>query len=554
VRLVPESVVAGRVVDPDGQPIEGARVALAAPRPQDPGEGGFTGPGGRRFARGVRLGDAAHEGEDLDARRMSTHTLPDGSFELRGAAPGEWELSATHADCVDGDTQALTLGRGEQRRDLVLPLQPAGVLMGSVTEHDGSPAVDVEVSVKPAGAPRPAAPADQVELAIGRMFGPGGEDGERFARTDDQGQWRLGGLAAGDYQVALSSGARRPRRMGGGAMVFAFAGDRGDATQGPSTWAKVVPGAETRVDLVRPQRGGVRGRVLAGGQPVPNVVVALRQGGGNLPFRLPGFGDADEARTDDRGEFRFDDVEAGAWEVAASVPGAPIERTAAVELAPGELRTADLVFGGVTLGGRVVDRDGGGGAADVLVTVVPIEGGGSGPREAVAMTMVMIGGPGGGGMSMELGGGPASQIRTDAEGRFELRWMEAGTYRLEASGGGYTRGELQPIEVLDGQARDDLLVEVERGAVVHGAVISGETGQRLDGVPVRLEGADTRQMEVTEQGGRYRFEGLAPGKYTVSVLGSGMTGFGDFDDGALATEELEVEVGEQRQLDLTTGT
>lgn len=553
VRLVPESVVAGRVVDSEGRPLADARVALSVPEPQE-GRGGFAGPGRRAFSRGVRLGGPPEDGaEDLDARRRSTHSAADGSFEIRGAAPGDWQLAATHPDCVDGTPLALTLGRGEQRRDLVLALAPAGVLLGTVTEHDGTPAADIEVSVRSAAAAAPAAPADEIEVGIGRIFGEA-EEGRHFARTDDQGRWRLGGLPAGEYQVALSSSSRRPRRMGGG-MVFAFAGDRGDEMQGPATWVKVEAGGETRVDLVRPQRGSLRGRVLAGGQPVPDTVVSLRQGGGRAAFLPRAFGGGEEARTDDRGEFRFDDVEAGTWELSASVTGAPIERTATVELGAGEARSADLLFGGVTLAGRVVDREDGGGAADVLVTAVPVESGGGAPaQQAFAVSMVMIGGPGGGGggMTMELGGGPASQIRTDAEGRFELKWMEPGSYRLEASGGGYANGELGPVEVLDGQAQDDLRIEVDRGAVVHGAVVSGETGQRLDGVPVRLEGADTRMMEVTEQGGRFRFEGLAPGRYTVSALGSGMSGFGDLGDAALASEDVELQVGEQRQLDLTT--
>lgn len=555
VRLVPESVVAGRVLDTRGQPLAEARVTLAAAVVEDPGpQGAFRG----GFRRGIRIDDRHGDEEPLDAGRLTTRTHADGSFELRGAAPGDWNLSATHPECVDGAPQPLTLAAGEQRTGLELPLQPAGSLAGLVTEHDGTPAADIEVTATPAAEADRGDPASQdVTLEIGRALRLDDGTGRRFARTDEAGHWSIGGLAEGDYQVTLGGGARRGRSLGGGGMVFAFAGDRGDATQGPKVWAKVVAGEETTVNLVRPQRGSVHGRVLAGGQPVPDARVTLRKRREGQDFGFAfAFGGGDEARTDDRGDYRFDDVEAGEYEVSATVPGAPLERSVDVNLAAGDSRSADLVFGGSTLRGKVVDRASGAGAAGVLITAIPVKDQSADqPLEQTSVSMVMIatdGGPGGG-MTMEIGGGgPASQIRSAEDGSFELRWVEPGNYRLEASGGGYTDGALGPVEVADGEDEDDLRLEVERGAIVLGTVLSGETGERLDGVPVRLEGVDTRRMEVTSGGGRYRFEGLPAGEYTVDVLGSGLGG--DFGGTSLASEDLELELGETRQLDLTTKT
>ncbi|MBM3985269.1 MAG: carboxypeptidase regulatory-like domain-containing protein, partial [Planctomycetes bacterium] len=554
----PESVVAGRVLGARGQPLAEARVTLAAATLEEQDLGGFLGGFRGRFRRSLRIDDRDGEQEPLDAGRLTTRTHVDGSFELRGAAPGDWKLSATHPECVDGATVPLTLAAGEQRTGLDLALQPAGSLAGLVTEHDGTPAVDVEVTVTPADeANREATASQELTLEIGRALQLDDGTGRRFARTDDAGRWSIGGLAEGEYQVALGGGARHGRSMGGGGMVFAFAGDPGDATQGPKLWARVVAGEETAVNLVRPQRGSVHGRVLAGGQPVPDARVTLgrRREGQDFGFMLP-FGGGDDTRTDGRGEYRFDDVEAGAYEVSASVPGAPLERRVDVELAAGDARSADLVFGGSTLKGKVVDKASGAGAAGVLITAIPVKDqSAEQPLGQASYSMVMIasdGGPGGG-MTMELGGGgPASQIRSAPDGTFELRWVEPGNYRLEASGGGYTQGALGPVEVADGQDKDDLRLEVERGAVVLGTVLSGETGERLDGVPVQLAGPDTRRMEVTTGGGRYRFEGLAAGEYTINVLGSGLGS--DFGGTSLASEDVELELGETRELDLTTGT
>lgn|GEM_PF-3348610 len=555
VRLVPESVVSGTVARADGTPIGDAHITLSVARPDDSDEDEPFRGGRRGFMRSLRVGepDAHAAAAELDAERLTTRTHADGSFELHGVAPGDWELSATHPDHVDGPVLPLSLAKGQSQRDLQLTLEPAGAIVGHVTEADGLPAADIEITVTPADEAR-AAPSEteDVTVSIGRMLQIDDGTGRRYARTEPDGSYRVGGLPAGEYQVALGGGARRGRRMGGG-MMFALAGDRGEPQQGPSIWTKVVPGAEQPVDFVRPRRGTITGRVVAGGRPVPDLPVSLRAAPRPGAFSFPGMG-GEEARTDDRGAFRFDEVEAGEYELSAHVPGSALDRTAAVKLDAGEARSADLVFGGSTLSGRVVDRGSDAGAPGVSLTVVPVEDAAA-SADAPRMTMAFViagDGPGGGGMSMEIGGGPAQQVKSGADGAFELLYVDPGSYRIEASGGGYTGGDLGPFDVADGQDKDDLRIDVEKGAVVHGTVVSGQTGERLDAVPVRIESTDSRQMTVTENG-KFRFEGLSPGKYTVSVLGSGFgSQFGE--DSALASEDVELEIGQVRELDLKTKT
>jgi protocatechuate 3,4-dioxygenase beta subunit len=87
LRLVHESVVAGKVLQPDGSPVQAARVTLSAPRPQEDGRDPFRGGRSRRFSREVTVGGPAAEEAPLAADRLTTQTAADGSFELRGAAP-----------------------------------------------------------------------------------------------------------------------------------------------------------------------------------------------------------------------------------------------------------------------------------------------------------------------------------------------------------------------------------------------------------------------------------------------------------------------------------
>jgi hypothetical protein len=314
---------------------------------------------------------------------------------------------------------------------------------------------------------------------------------------------------------------------------------------------KVVPGQEVRADFVRPRRGTISGRVIAGGRAVPDQPVTMRKATDG-DFAFPGFG-GEEARTDDHGVFTFADVEAGAYDLSTHVPGSALERKVTVKLEPGDARSADLIFGGATISGKVVDKDHDSAAAGVNVTLVPVKetaDSGATPQRRMSFAFVTADSGGGGGMSIDVGGGPTQQIRTDPDGHFELKWVEAGKYKLEASGGGYTRAEADPFDVADGQDKDDLVVKVSRGAVVQGTVVSGQTGEHLDSVPVRIEGGDSRQMTVT-QNGSFKFEGLAAGSYTVTVLGSGFGG--DFGSGsALASEKVDLDGGEVKTLDLKT--
>jgi len=103
----------------------------------------------------------------------------------------------------------------------------------------------------------------------------------------------------------------------------------------------------------------------------------------------------------------------------------------------------------------------------------------------------------------------------------------------------------EQVEVKDGENRDDVVLHVQRGAVLTGVVRDSATGQKLDKVPVRLESAGNTNMTVTTDG-VYRFEGLEPGDYTVSVMGSG------FMAEPLASEAIKLEGGEQATLDLKT--
>jgi len=235
------------------------------------------------------------------------------------------------------------------------------------------------------------------------------------------------------------------------------------------------------------------------------------------------------------------------------VPGAAHREQEDVTLEPGRTSVRDIAFGGVTLRGRVVDSESGDGVEGAKITATPVVPNGSpgfsdfGGVQIVTSFESSDGG--GGGFDMTLGGGSTSTVRTDAEGKFEVRFLDPGDWSLESEGGGYTSGSAGPIELGDDSVSEEVVIEVQRAATLFGRVTDGNTGLPLDGVPVAVGlvggGFGGREVTMTE-GGEYRVDGLEPGEYEISVLGSG------FGGEPLARETAFVKSGEEREVDLTT--
>jgi len=418
IELQPESIVAGFVRDAEGKPIERARVTMRSVEPQD--DGGFRfGRGGGSFSHeiSIRVGEDEDEGErPPDADRLRTRTGYDGSFEIRGAAAGEWELTARADSFAGSDPVSLTLADGQEQRDVTVELVRSGSIAGFVTEADGTPVNGARVVVEARSNPSETIDVQgRMERRFASMMGGGGggNQGPWRSRTDEEGHYEVSGLAPGEYEVKLDSGP------GGGGMrgMMVFIGDDSAEDETPSTWTTVAEGVESRVDLVQPKRSTVRGRVSAGGQPAADVTVRLRT---DSPFAFGGEG----TQTNAFGEYEFTDVEAGDYVVTSIIPGAALEEKTSVKVDAGSTVNADLVFGGATLSGKVVDMTSGFGVPGVTLTAAPSRdsGGGGGGQEVTmgfqVITMDQSSGGGPSGMSIDIGGGSVSTVKTDSAGNF----------------------------------------------------------------------------------------------------------------------------------------
>ena len=130
--------------------------------------------------------------QPLGGRADGSSALTDvsGRFAFRDLAPGRYILqsAAFGSKWVNrrpghgGTMRVLTLEPGRHVRDIIIRLQPGGVITGTIYDEDGQPVVDAQVEVFPA--------------AHGSAGGY-----NRGAQTNDMGVYRIYGLPAGKYYV-----------------------------------------------------------------------------------------------------------------------------------------------------------------------------------------------------------------------------------------------------------------------------------------------------------------------------------------------------------------
>jgi hypothetical protein len=135
-------------------------------------------------------GDALRQTETDDDGRFELAGLPAGRFALRATKVG-FAIAASSPTNIDPD-RSFTIGDGQTvTRDLTL--QPGGVITGRVVDEAGDPVTGLEVRVE-----RYIYGAAGRQLAIGSS----GLTSLLNMRTNDLGEFRVFGLAAGEYIVS----------------------------------------------------------------------------------------------------------------------------------------------------------------------------------------------------------------------------------------------------------------------------------------------------------------------------------------------------------------
>lgn len=342
------SEISGRVVDEDGRPVPGARIALFEgfrswdlPSATSGPDGSFTLESvadGTYRIQGAKEGYAGGEGQELtvagsvggvevklgrggaivgqlkglDFTELSQvrvslsgrreHLLgrvaPDGSYRIDNVSPGEHQVRAT----VRGERQAdgtVTLEEGAAEVRLDLEFGGGHLLTGRVVRN-----------------------GEAVRGHVVTLEGPS----ERWGETDHEGRFRFEGLEPGSYKLEILS-----RRM-------------------QSHHKETVDLSGDRDIEIRLATVSLTGRVVDSSDrsPIPgaSVVILAADGSEDANFFTP------ESRTDSEGGFRLPDVPEGAWKVRALLSGyAPKDVDVQVDAGspPEELEIPLQATEGVTL-------------------------------------------------------------------------------------------------------------------------------------------------------------------------------------------------------------
>ena len=576
LRLRPSLSVVGRVVDPAGNPVEGATVAKAVTfmaRMQSFGDG--SSPTAKSGADGsFTLVDLPAGEIVLDARHPEHTASTSVAVELvEGGVPAEVVLSLRRGALVRGvlfdkggragdgvqiianampemeTRMATTDGAGEFLLERLPPgrwqiMSMGGLDMGSDNEGGGLASMlenlkmqvlEVEDGLEyrvELGAP-PANPVTVrgVVRRAGEALSKGmlsfvpqeaGYAGMKIASLDSSGRYEIVLPEPGSYLVTAGSG-----EMGGPGNAGTQVELRCD-----------VPKAETYEFDVSLPGGAIRGRVRGpDGRPVGQAMVTWSREDGLAVGTMMG-GGYGAAQTDDEGRYELNMLGPGRYRVAAggnSFGGMVDESpTTARGLRTGVQLEKDEVREGVDF---------------ELVTPGEVRGrvrDGSGkPVSSMAI------------FARDASGAPIetmSFVQSDPSGNFRWRGLAPGDYTFHARGSERASAESGRIKVRAGEVAEVELV-VGEGAYLIVIVEGTETAELLQGlVRVDVRDGDDRQvgglfsmedfanMLSTERSfDEQRFGPLAPGSYRASATGPG---------GKRVEKRVELSPGQERRLRL----
>ena len=216
--------------------------------------------------------------------------LPTGTFQVAPIAPGLVQEKALFEKSV-------VIEEGDNVEDVNFSLVRGGVITGKITDADGKPMVEQQISFQ----------AEDQPNAQVRTFAS-------MVMTDDRGVYRAFGLRPGKYKVFVGQGQDDNRLPGYGPYQQTFYPSVTEPAK--AIVVEVSEGSEADdIDIVmgRPFTAfKVTGRIIDGesGKPVPNIsygIYASTNGGSSLSSG----GDISNAN----GEFRFEGVMPGKYSV-----------------------------------------------------------------------------------------------------------------------------------------------------------------------------------------------------------------------------------------------
>lgn len=534
VDLVPEIRLSGIVYTPNGDPLPDALVSIE----EKTATGGDEARTFVRARRAVAAADVDHGEVHFEGEQPTDRTDAEGRFALKGLKPGDYELFARHSLWAESDRLSVELAVGDDLEGLELSLKAAGVLIGVAHDADGKPFGGARITVEPK---RTASGDGEVVMAGGfagvpgeEMFG-GGKTKSATAAAD--GTFRVEGLAPGDYFANL----KKPPTAGpgGGAFSISMLGTPGEQK---GALVKIEAGEETEHDLFLPPTGRVRGTVTETNGPLEGVAVSLKKSSEDFfPMAVA------SAKTDGRGHFEMADIEPGEYKLSIKPAGAaaPLERKVVVR--GREVVDEDVKLPTGAVRGKVRDVDSNRGIAGVVVEVRkhrdPNSTANEPPQERRMMAMMMVNDGGGGAVQTMKFGDDQELVKTDADGNYEVRFLEPGDYDVEIHGAGISPDKKDGVTVREGATTERVDFDAIRGATLLITAIPANSDDSIAFVTAEVAPTNdpTNTRREATGGNAITIDGLKPGTYTVSLRSNDLAG----------ETTVTVESGDVKPLEIT---
>lgn len=497
IPLAAGAIVEGRVLAPDGRPAIGAEVREVTESPEMIRMGG-QGTDGAGYYRleGLAPGKISVEALDEDYPRVvkdleAREGINRLDLQFEGGHEVEGRVSSTAGEPVaQAVVRLLTAGRywggpetttGNDGRFVIQGVQDGQYRLRAEgegyapsagderVEVAGEPVRGVEIRLDPGGAIAGRITGlEPEEFASVRVAAEGGGfDGFQDSNVDREGNYRLEHLASGSYTVnaTLSDSGRRAT---------------GQAT--------LDPGApETRLDLQFERGLTLSGQAVQGDEPVAGVTVYAE----GIDVSHMGW-----SQTDTRGWFSIEGLEAGSYRVHVRNFQTGLAYNETVEVATNKEIVIELPTASV--GGRVVDGTDREPLSGVTLVLENTEGGGSG---------VM----------------PTHTATTDLEGRFSIRHIGDGNWKLTARLEGYAAVSL-PVPVLHGKSADGLQLTMDptEGLTLEARLPSGALPDELTVAVLDPSGGTLLAGRyATGENGRVRLSSVPPGEWELVVAAAG---------------------------------
>jgi len=447
---------------------------------------------------------------------------PDGGFHIEGIVPGRYHLFAERTGLLEVDKhrartdgRVLTLTAGQELKDQRITLQAAAVVRGRVTDEDGDPMLNAQVAV------------------LQQTFVGGRSRWEQAGaeRTNDLGEYRVAGLAAGNYYVSVTpppdfkslieaAGASpRPATEKAASTSYQTTYYPGTSDRSQAAPVQLHAGDEfpANFSLTPSPSLSIRGAVV--NLPAKSSAVIMLQ---SRDFNLVLNG----AEMHADGSFVIRDVAPGAYTLLATVEGAQVPMMARQALQIVSNNVDDVRLSpqaGGWIHGRLRMENKSGGrfdASQIFLTLRSADGDDD-----------MLG-------AFSMGEGFSHLAHVAADGTFEWKSVPPGNYYVQLAGEGGMNDDMNgnlflKSALAGGREVGDAGVSVNGGAVLLDLVASGDGGV-VEGVVTNQKGEpvanavvvavpETRlrarveryRKTVSDQSGRFTLRGVEPGDYTL---------------------------------------